>query len=991
MGSLPSSLQNAQLWPIKAQGAVTRLNPLGDPDVESVYHTALEQGRFAERNLADANHWLLQKKQQFEQHIQSYLNLNKVVVDGQLPDSTRPVKYIADSIIFLKQVAAFQQSIIKLVQACTQNLGMLASIEQNMLAMVQSNLNAITNILNNICNWGLPDLPAIPNFFSDTVWNWNGFNFFPLAAFKPNIKFDANFAFSQCNIHLPNINIFRNYPSSVQTYSGLNYGSEAFAPPLNGIIPDTGTNLADPNFIAQMQAATVAPYYLPQSLTPTGTQTAFNPNTSMLGAVPDPNTIISNYQMPSQTYHDNIVSILPAIRQNTIEPSDADYASPNLVLRQTNLQRDLAQFVTLEQVVASNYDPYVTSAWLFYLDLTRTGRSGTWLPNFEAVYEQYITPSIISLATNAVPWNNVLGGSGLRNTPTDIPLIDVVKALSGSALTVVLWRLSYIEASLLGYTRAKDWDASQDANYLAGTTGSDLDYQPTTTDSTKTTTVILGALTALFPVTCTFPSAITAVLNEVIAGATIDIQNDIGYQSPRLGNRFVFDQFAEATKVDRFSQFWRDFNTNLNALLVQDPYLVQFAVTYIDTLNGAVNPLADTTAYAALQSDVATRNRTWVRGTPVLPIPKAPVVAFQNDSIPTTGNSGWQGTIFNPEAFLSRPDIQAQPIPVQIAMLRTNLSYAGISQWRDQVSAQIQDAIVNTTAVLNSVQQFGFEVEDDVVTTAVPTGSVGAQVLFDKIDFDLTGNVTLPDTFVLQNTGEYAVFGGVNWDGPAVDDPPSGSGGIRTVTVFQNGTPIVIQSSTPTQAGPLTLSFSTTGNFTEGDVITLVATHTLGETQHILPGSFFSMVQIGGTSPSPVIPPVATSGTQTFIAGATIAPLVAFQVKSDGTIIPIDPTVVVTDGPSGTIIAPNPDGISLNSGVIGGQILAGTTYGGVFQVANSGFTIGGLLYVGLNGVLTQDYSTLVTDVQWIICVGRVIATDTFIYEPHVPTRFVIAF
>jgi len=82
----------------------------------------------------------------------------------------------------------------------------------------------------------------------------------------------------------------------------------------------------------------------------------------------------------------------------------------------------------------------------------------------------------------------------------------------------------------------------------------------------------------------------TVQLNAVIAAATINIQNDVGYLSVRLGNRYTYNQFAQATLVDRFSQFWRDFATNLKILLAQDPYLVQFVITYFGTLNGALNP-----------------------------------------------------------------------------------------------------------------------------------------------------------------------------------------------------------------------------------------------------------------------------------------------------------------------------------------------------------------------------------------------------------------
>lgn len=1078
--AIPPSLQNALTWPIKAKGAVERLNPLGDPAIETKYHAALEQGRHLERCIGDANHWLLQKKQQLEQRIQTYLDMNSLAVDGQLKHKPRVIKYIFDSINMLKVVAGLQKDIIGLIEACTKNLGLLSSIEQNMVQMVQANLNAVAILLNNICNWGLPDLPAIPNFFSDTTWNWNGFNFFPLAAFQPHLGFDFNFAFNQCVVHIPNIDIFRNYPSSVQTYSGLSYGSLAFAPPLGGIIPNTGVNLSDPNFIGQMQRTNTDPYYLPAnlagSLPPGSTATVFNPNSSMLGAVPDPNTIIDNYQMPAQTYHDNIVSILPTIRQNTIEPTDTDYNNPDLASRQNGLRRDLVHFVTLEQVVASGFDPYVTSAWLFYLDIARNGRSGNWLANFQAAYDQYIQPSINALSRTGVPWNNVLGGPGLQNTPADIPFVTAVKPLTGAAQTTVLWKLSYVEAAILGYTRSQAWDFTQDANYLSGTTGPDLDYQPTSIDVSATNSATLGVGTADFPVPVTYPSAINAVLQQVISQAAQDILNDTTYQSPRLANRFVFDQFSQATTVDRFSQFWRDFATNLKTLLAQDPFLVQFAATYFGTLNGAVNPLGGPAAFNALKADAAARNRSWTPGTPLLPVPKAPVVSFQNNTTPADGASGWVGTSFDPVAFLSRPDIQGQPIPVQIAMLRTNLSFAGISQWRDAMSAEIQSQIASATALLASAQQFGFQVESASTTTTVPPTAGGAQVVFDQIDFDLVNNVVLPNTFVVRSTGNYAFFGSLNWDtGPA--------GGVRTATVFRSTdggatfNPILSQDTDPSMAGPTVLSFSSTGNFTQGDIVQLVAATNLSVAQNVLPGSFFSMVQTGALAETVPVPASATTNTRAFTVsdplpswvGPSFPELTAISTQADGTASPIDPFVsaithvaidalgttltltvpshhfqagdiiilsglgtadfltgatatVASAGPTsivgtlspvpaypswvtlpysaadmgfvlratglgGAALAPIPDGISLVGGAPGEFIQVGTAYGGVFQVSGATFVVGGLLYAGPAGLLTQDYASLLPAVGWVICVGRAIAADTFIYEPHVPTRF----
>jgi hypothetical protein len=1054
---IPSSVL---MWPITAKGAINRHNPLGDPTIEKYYHKALEDGRWLERNIAEANHWLLQKQQLVLAKIKTYTDMNKLAVDGQLKRNPRKFKYIADSLAFLQEVNQFQKDVVALVQATTQNIALLAAMEQNLLKMVQSVLNSLALLLNQVCNWNLPKLPSLPNLLPDGMFNWNGFNFSSLAAFaalKPNLNFNANFSFSQCSLGLPNLgNPAANPPASITGYSGNTLGTQQIVPPLDGTVPPAGQSLTDPLYVAQMQSTTT-PVYGP----------AFNPNSSMIGAVPDPSTIISDYQMPAQTYQSNIVSIVPSLTGNTVEPGDADYSNPNLLVRQPNLQKDLIHYINLDSVVSSGFDPYVTSAWLFYIDICRNGRAGNWLPQYQNAFTTYIQPSMASLAANAVPWNNVLGGTGVSDTPKDIPFTDTLKAMPTAQQQLTLWKLSYVEAALLGYTRSKTWDAYQDANYLSGTTGSDLDYKPTSVNYASTTTATLGTGTAEYPTPCTYPTAIAAIFNEVVAQATLDIRNDVTYESPRLGNRFVYDQFAQATLVDRFTQFWRDFNTNTVSLLAQDPYLVQFAVTYFGTLNGALNPLGDQTAYTALKADVAIRNRAWTPGTPLLAIPVAPVVTYANDSAPGAGASGWSGINFDPNAFLARPDVQGQPIPVQMAMLRTNISYAALMQYQQQAVNAINDQINTANSLLALAQQLGFAVESVSVATVVPAGSPGVPVAFDQADFDLTGNVTNQTTFTIRATGEYTYAGTLNWEG-------TDSGELYTVTVLQNSVAILTESTDPSFTPPISQSFTGYGNFAEGDVVQVIASHSFSSTETVGAGSSFTMIQSGPAAPSLQVPSSATNNTKQFTADGSMSALTAFSIQPDGGIAPIDPTIVrghltapitevsvisdvltvtcinsftagqtaffygltgaaflngqsavivtasptqftanfaYTDSPptdypptpettgvanSGTVLFPFVDGATLTAVSAGGTAECGTTYGGAFQAAGASFTVGGLLYVGKGGILTQDYSSLITGspdasvgpVQWIICVGRAMASDTFIYEPHLPQRIV---
>jgi hypothetical protein len=983
MPNFTQDLQNAEMWPIKAKGAVTRLTPIGDPSIEGsggYYHQSLEDGRLLERNIGDAQHWLLQKKKDLMEKINMYSNMNNLAIDGRLSDFPRSIKYVYDSIRIVEGINSFQQEIIGLISAITQNIGILQSMELNLVGMVQQNLNALALTLNEICNWGLPDVPAIPNLFSDTIWHWNGFNFIPLGAFEQtakSLKFDTNFAFNQCVLHVPNLNIFRNYPTSIQTYSGLQYGTIAFAPPLGGLIPNTGQSLSDPNFITTMQN-TQGPYFLPPSYAAVNHAQPFNVNSSMQGAVPDPATIISNYHMPSDQYQSNIVSIVPALRNQTIEPGDADYANPNLTARNLELRKSLVHYVTLEQVVASNYDPNLTACWLFYLASARNGRLGTWIENFQVAYVKLVAPSITYLAENPTPWNCVLPGTTVSDAPVAIPLIATLTGADATTRGNLLWQLSYVEASLLGYTRAQDWDAYGNSNYVGSFTGTDLDYASTSLDSTVTTTVILGEGEAEFPTPCTFPSAMGNVLQQVIALADTHIKNTPTYTTSRPQFKFIYDQFAQAKLVDRFTQFWREFNANVQSLLLQDPYLIQFVVSYAQSLDSAIDPLGDLTIYNQIKSDAATRNRTWAPGYPLLSIPKAPVVTASTPSGPSAGQSGWQGTNFDPNVFLSRPDIQQLPIGTQIAMLRTNLSYAAAQQQGTAISNAIQAAITQHLFLLQDFKNVGWKAEVVKAIDAVPPGAAGLQVSFDQVDFDLTNNITQPNKFTVQSSGTYAIVVQLNWG--------EGDAAYRTGTLFQNSTVIGSSSTDGTIAGPTTLQMSLIQYLTKGDVLTVVATHGLATAQQIIAGSYISATLTSEAAP-PVnnvpIPPNDTSSTLTFNAETALPPLTAVYVVADGDVAAIDPTTVTTDG-HGNPVYPIVTGVTLSNALAGAPVTVGNNYGGVYEFEGSNFTVGGLLYAGVGGSLTQNYATVVATCQWVVVVGRAISSKQFIYEPHIP-------
>lgn len=1019
---LSSAEQQALIWPIQAKGAVTRLNPLNDPAISQYYPNSMEQGRFLESSIADANNFLLQKMQILKAYITSYTHMNSLAVDGQLGQSARVPKYIADSISILQTAQQIQQQLVQLAQAVQKNISTIQMIEQNMLQMVQNTLNAIANLLNNICNWGLPSIPSIPNLFPDQLWNWNGFQFSPLALFalsKSNTTFSLNFSFSQCSMGTAATSSTfssNTNPISVTNYSGLTFGSGTyFTPPFDGTVVSAEQSLTDPAFIATMQANTVNPVF----------NTTFNPLQNMWGAMPDPHYIISNWQpglasgSTTSVLDNYIVSICPQLRGNTVFTTDSDYDSPDYALRDLQLRKDLISFANLGTIVSSNFDPLLTAAWLIYLGLDRQGRGGVWIPNFEAVYQQYIQPSLSAVTTLSVPWNSVLGTADFiwmsqwdsatayiaddivtyggatwqalaantdvvpgtdattwqqaspdtvySNAPV-IPLLTTFASLPQNQLNHLLWQLSYVEASLLGYTRNPTWDSYQDNSYLNGPTGSDLDYKATAI-STAVTNLTLGTATAEFPVPVTFPTSFADTMATVVELASADIQADTSYLSPKLANRFTYNQFAQATQVDRFSQFWRDFASNLKVFLAQDPYLVQFAATYPDILNGAVNPLGDPTAYNSLLADVASRSRTWTPGTPLLPIPVQPVTIPPSSFAPGLNNNGWTNNMtFNPAAFLARPDVQALPIPTQIAMLRTNLSYAGVNVWKNNMQTSIATAMSNANALLQATQQVGFHVSiyDVDASNQVPPGT-SVQVSFDAMqlpqDFDYTGNVTTlsPGLFTIQAAGTYNGVGTFSWEVPAA--------GTYTITVTQNGTPIATASSTTTGAGTTTTNVSFNQQFNTDDTVEVLASTSLPSgTAQVEPVSTFSMILAQVSSSSGGNTPSTQGNTASFdldvpawFPSATVPVLTAVSIDADGNATPLDPSV-----PTITSV----------------QITAPSTI--VVQVNANNFANGDLIV--FSGVGVADFIDGQTATVTAVAPTQITATfTTFTYSNYGPT------
>jgi len=309
-------------------------------------------------------------------------------------------------------------------------------------------------------------------------------------------------------------------------------------------------------------------------------------------------------------------------------------------------------------------------------------------------------------------------------------------------------------------------------------------------------------------------------------------------------------------------------------------------------------------------------------------------------------------------------------------MLRTNLSYAATMRAQNAIQATIADAVASAMQSVSNVNIAGWRVFSSV-DQAIRGGNPFVPVSFDQTDFDYINNVQSPTTFVVQQAGSYQLAGVLNWG--------SGIGG-KSVSIVVNGQ--IVYSTDTNSAGPISLPFSTLLALNAKDAIAIQATSDSNET--ILAGSEFdALLNSSAIIPTSLGTAPNTAGILTFTAGADFPAMTAVYVQSDGTVVPVDPTVVNFQGSPPSVFFPYPDGVATESGLAGQSVNIGTQYGATFS--GSHLTPGGLLYVGPGGLLTQDFDTLITEVQWIICVGRAVTSDTFVYEPHIPSRFVETF
>lgn len=822
------------MWPIKCGRGASRLLLAGPPKIEKVSHNPLEQGRMFEQGVGEANAWLAHKMADLQEKIQHYLSLNQLAIDGKLSDIPRAVKFAQDSLKFIQHIRSYIDECLAISAAIQANLTALQAMEARMLAMIDDNVLALNNLLNEICNWALPDLPSLAAQIGGG-WHWNGFLFNAPAGFHLNSLLTTpnfNFSFGACTKLVSDFeSLFGSSPSSL----GLDGATATLAtppPPLSGGSYADPSLFSDAGYIAEMQDTTT-PVFDP-------TKVSASNSTSL----PPAEAIVSNYALPPETYKTNIVSAVPVLTPAITQPGQQP--SPS------TLRGLSTRFLTLRQIVASGFDANLTAAWLLYVEMNRAGRGGNWLPALQAAYDTYITPSITYLTETPTPWNAVLGGTGTHAAPAALPLLGLIE---GTDAAHILWKLSFLEAALLGYARDTTWDAAADTTFRSSFTGGDLDYASSPVSATPTTTLVLGEGTASYPVSSTFPQSIGGVLVKVIALAAAKIANTPSYQSTRPQFRFTYDMFAQASLVDRFSQFWREFNANLVSFLSQDSYLVSFVVSYPEALDSAIDPLGDSTIYNALELDAATRNRNWAPGSVLLPIPTA-LVLTGSAVAPTDATNGWSSGSLDAQAFLARPDIQALPLPTQVAMLRTSQSISRLQDAKTSLQDAVQVAINSAQASIQSATLPGWQTETGA-GMQVPPGA-DPKIAFSVIDFDQVGFVTDAETITVATTGQYLLAVTLDWD-------TTGAAGTRTAALLQNGVSIGSATGTTDSPTPYATEFSVFADLNEGDVLQIAAWHSLPAPQTVLTGgSFLGLLTLASSSAiTPTQTVVAPSGGST--------------------------------------------------------------------------------------------------------------------------------
>jgi len=666
---------NAELIPHCIKKNLSREGFPGRSRIDSVMHTTMMPGAFLDRSLGDALFAIQSAKKDLLREVVNYANLQLTTkIAGMSPPACAPASAIA-IIQFIKQVKAFIQELQELIQGLRDIALYLASIQQRIMASLQRILTSLATLINEICNFHLPALPSLPNLFGDL--SFDGFKF-TKGMFNFQLHFDTHFAFGNCKVRNIAGNPFQqalqNWENSApvvvnpsghvgasmtESYRAL------FAPPMpSGVILPAGADPSSSTFYVNGR-------WLPVF------RDDFSPTTDFQGALPTPRVILSPYTMLAQELTNQVLSLLgdakaviadlnaeglvggpqgnatthvdPALHETVWEPlfmaPTRAYCTERVSLAALEDASD--DWASLTAPVVGKPPAWAVGwAWTVFMQQTRahdvvvvdgcptrpsvSGRGGLWVPTFQPVFEQFVADTLPVV----VPWNAASAGLG------ELPVFSHLTALDEATRKQVLWALSYLEASLLGYTRTTRWDLYAPGRplapatphplvqgFLEGPTGSDLDYLPlpVPTDFTTVALTLDSGGKANYPTVMTVPDYLATVMRQVIGWANASILNNPVYTSQQARSMYVYTAQATAVMIDSYSQFWRDFAANWTDLNRREAGFVARTVNYPAILLDALNPRSTgspnqgvgvafdpSNSYQRLLTDWDTRTKPWL-------------------------------------------------------------------------------------------------------------------------------------------------------------------------------------------------------------------------------------------------------------------------------------------------------------------------------------------------------------------------------------------
>ena len=685
----------------------------GRPGVDQIQHTIIQQGQMVERSIGDAMYNISEAKKQVTQRVEHYMNMNKLAnsVQGDIGAAQIGAPQIAaavqDNVAKIRSYIADTMALVKAMQGV---LGQLQTVKSRIQGYLQSKLNSIATFINQICNFSLPDLPAIPNIFGNL--HFDGFQF-PSGAFKFALNFDVNFAFGACKLRKPNLDVFRNFPKAKIGLGAS--GTIGTQPTLNPPLPNS-----------RMATATTPPEALRTIKNIPIFREDFYPDPAIFqGALPKPNQIVSAYEMPIDVFKEQAVSLIPgspiADLQNPVLDSslDVDYHRESL---QPAVRAFARLNVTLEAIVDSNWDWKIVWLWLWQMSRYRTARGGVWISAFDEAYKTYVLPAYLDSQLNPIPWHTDPetpdeDASIVQGPATELMFTAELKALLPGQLTRVLWMLSYVEASLLGNQRSTRWDAAaplDTTHYTTGATRDDLDYQELNEVATGAPKVFVldSQGRANYPSSIEVPDYLVPGMTPVIAWAFADILAVDTYTAPRISNRYTYGPRADLTEVNSHSQFWKEFKNNWADLAEEDIHLQAIVCNYPKVLNSFLNPLASRALFDFVKSDFTNRSKTWTPGTPILPTPYIPTMILPPMQLMLGEGeaNGWGGVndgtadnvdadgrpvplVFDPVTFLNRADVKALSPNYQDTLLYLNESYQNLLGIQETQMMVLDEAI----------------------------------------------------------------------------------------------------------------------------------------------------------------------------------------------------------------------------------------------------------------------------------------------------------